>query len=174
MDPETFLYFAYGSNLLKERLQLKNPSATFVTVGKLKNYKLCFRTNVDPATSELKGGSANIEPHPGAEVWGVVWQLDKDDMVSLNRQEHHLQPFTVKVTSKDAEFECHCFQMIPQDTKKTYDRRPSPQYKEIILLGARQSNLPSEYIKEMEKWDVNNYDGKVDIYDRVMEIMSKS
>lgn len=32
----TFLYFAYGSNLLKERLQLKNPSATVHCVAKLK------------------------------------------------------------------------------------------------------------------------------------------
>ena len=31
-----FLYFAYGSNLLKERLQKRNPSATFFSVGYLK------------------------------------------------------------------------------------------------------------------------------------------
>lgn len=32
----TFLYFAYGSNLLKERLQLKNPSAIVHCVASLK------------------------------------------------------------------------------------------------------------------------------------------
>ncbi|TRY56493.1 hypothetical protein DNTS_008783 [Danionella cerebrum] len=32
-----FLYFAYGSNLLKERLQLKNPSATIYCVARLKD-----------------------------------------------------------------------------------------------------------------------------------------
>lgn len=32
----TFLYFAYGSNLLKERLQLKNPSAIIHCVARLK------------------------------------------------------------------------------------------------------------------------------------------
>lgn len=31
-----FLYFAFGSNLLKERLQLANPSATFYKTGRLK------------------------------------------------------------------------------------------------------------------------------------------
>lgn len=35
-DVQTFLYFAYGSNLLKERLQLKNPSATVHCVARLK------------------------------------------------------------------------------------------------------------------------------------------
>ena len=33
--PHTFLYFAYGSNLLKERLQLKNPSAAIHCVARL-------------------------------------------------------------------------------------------------------------------------------------------
>lgn len=33
---QTFLYFAYGSNLLKERLQLKNPSAIIHCVARLK------------------------------------------------------------------------------------------------------------------------------------------
>lgn len=31
-----FMYFAFGSNLLKERLQLANPSAIFCTTGRLK------------------------------------------------------------------------------------------------------------------------------------------
>lgn len=31
-----FLYFAYGSNLLKERIHINNPSAKMISVGKLK------------------------------------------------------------------------------------------------------------------------------------------
>lgn len=36
IETHTFLYFAYGSNLLKERLQLKNPSASIHCVTRLK------------------------------------------------------------------------------------------------------------------------------------------
>ena len=36
MDNSTFLYFSYGSNLLKERLQLRNPSATVHCIARLK------------------------------------------------------------------------------------------------------------------------------------------
>lgn len=32
---ETFLYFAYGSNLLKKRIRINNPSAEFIGTGKL-------------------------------------------------------------------------------------------------------------------------------------------
>ena len=40
-----FMYFAFGSNLLKERLQLANPSATFCTTGRLKvSNQVCIIT----------------------------------------------------------------------------------------------------------------------------------
>ncbi|KAL6086740.1 hypothetical protein STEG23_038021 [Scotinomys teguina] len=34
-EGETFLYFAYGSNLLTERIHLRNPSAVFCCVARL-------------------------------------------------------------------------------------------------------------------------------------------
>ena len=37
-----FLYFAFGSNLLTERIHIKNPSAKFKCVAKLDRYKLAF------------------------------------------------------------------------------------------------------------------------------------
>lgn len=33
--PNSFLYFAYGSNLLKKRIRINNPSAEFLGIGKL-------------------------------------------------------------------------------------------------------------------------------------------
>ena len=39
----TFLYFAYGSNLLTERIHFQNPSATFRGAAQLDRYKLEFR-----------------------------------------------------------------------------------------------------------------------------------
>ena len=39
----TFLYFAYGSNLLTKRIHFQNPSATFRDAAKLDGYKLEFR-----------------------------------------------------------------------------------------------------------------------------------
>lgn len=34
-EEESFLYFAYGSNLLSERIHLRNPSAAFCCVARL-------------------------------------------------------------------------------------------------------------------------------------------
>ncbi|KAK5922820.1 hypothetical protein CgunFtcFv8_020053 [Champsocephalus gunnari] len=57
-NDHTFLYFAYGSNLLKERLQLKNPSATVHGVARLKNYKLMFGNYKGLASDRWHGGVA--------------------------------------------------------------------------------------------------------------------
>ena len=43
---DAFLYFGYGSNLLMQRLQLLNPSAEFVTIGKLKVSTVCLVKHV--------------------------------------------------------------------------------------------------------------------------------
>ena len=42
MENKTFFYFAYGSNLLTERIRINNPSARAKGIGQLKNYKLDF------------------------------------------------------------------------------------------------------------------------------------
>ena len=42
MENKTFFYFAYGSNLLTERIRINNPSARAKGIGVLKDYKLDF------------------------------------------------------------------------------------------------------------------------------------
>jgi hypothetical protein len=42
MAKKTFLYFAFGSNLLTERIQINNPSAVFRNIAKLRDHKLDF------------------------------------------------------------------------------------------------------------------------------------
>ena len=42
MAKKTFLYFAFGSNLLTERIHINNPSAVFRSIAKLGEHKLDF------------------------------------------------------------------------------------------------------------------------------------
>ncbi|XP_049641273.1 gamma-glutamylcyclotransferase isoform X2 [Suncus etruscus] len=80
-----FLYFAYGSNLLRQRIHLRNPSAQFCCVARLQDYKLDFG-NAQGKTSETwHGGIATIFESPGDEVWGVVWKMNKSNLSSLDK-----------------------------------------------------------------------------------------
>uniref|UniRef100_A0A8D3A8L8 Gamma-glutamylcyclotransferase n=1 Tax=Scophthalmus maximus TaxID=52904 RepID=A0A8D3A8L8_SCOMX len=89
-----FMYFAFGSNLLKERLQLANPSAIFCTTGRLRDYELSFGLWEKHVDNAWHGGVATIEFCPGAEVWGVIWALSNENLTSLDKLDTHTHKHT--------------------------------------------------------------------------------
>uniref|UniRef100_A0A8C8A263 Gamma-glutamylcyclotransferase b n=1 Tax=Oryzias sinensis TaxID=183150 RepID=A0A8C8A263_9TELE len=137
----TFLYFAYGSNLLKERLRLKNPSATVLCVARLKDYKLVFGNHKGLTSDRWHGGVATIEHSPGDEVWGVVWRLSTSDLESLDNQENvtlgAYSPVELSVKTKGQELSCRTYIM-----NSCVYAPPSPQYLQVrgfLLLGMCRS-----------------------------------
>uniref|UniRef100_A0A8C7M0M1 Gamma-glutamylcyclotransferase b n=1 Tax=Oncorhynchus mykiss TaxID=8022 RepID=A0A8C7M0M1_ONCMY len=132
----TFLYFAYGSNLLKERLQLKNPSASIHCVARLKDYKLIFGNYKGLASDRWHGGVATIENSPADEVWGVVWRMNVADLESLDSQENvrlgAYSPVEVNVKTRGQELNCRTYIM-----NSCIYAPPSPQY--LKTLGTLQS-----------------------------------
>uniref|UniRef100_A0A3P9JCC2 Gamma-glutamylcyclotransferase a n=1 Tax=Oryzias latipes TaxID=8090 RepID=A0A3P9JCC2_ORYLA len=153
-----FMYFAFGSNLLKERLHLANPSATFFSIGRLKGYKLNFGLPDSHTGSEWHGGAATIEACPGAEVWGVIWTLSNEHLSSLDNQEGVsvgiYSPQEVSVETDDGVILCRTYQM-----NGFHPCPPSPQYKQVVCMGAKRSGLPMEYQKKLEEILTNNYSG---------------
>uniref|UniRef100_A0ABI7Y8K3 gamma-glutamylcyclotransferase n=2 Tax=Felinae TaxID=338152 RepID=A0ABI7Y8K3_FELCA len=83
-EGESFLYFAYGSNLLTERIHLRNPSAVFCCVARLQDFKLDFGNSQGKTSETWHGGIATIFQSPGDEVWGVVWKMNKSNLSSLD------------------------------------------------------------------------------------------
>uniref|UniRef100_A0A3B4U9F2 Gamma-glutamylcyclotransferase a n=1 Tax=Seriola dumerili TaxID=41447 RepID=A0A3B4U9F2_SERDU len=153
-----FMYFAFGSNLLKERLQLTNPSASFCTTGRLKDYELNFGLWEQHVENAWHGGVATIEFCPGAEVWGVIWTLSNENLTSLDNQEGvnlgMYSPLEVPVDTDKGLILCRTYQM-----NNFHACAPSPQYKQVVCLGAEQNGLPVEYLKRLEVIQTNNYSG---------------
>jgi hypothetical protein len=64
---------------------------------------------------------------------------------------------------------CHVYQqcVIPGSTEDIEeladDRKPSAVYLNIIKAGGKESNLPEEYQKFLQRIPDNGYSGKVDI-----------
>ena len=83
MSTDKFYYFAFGSNLLTERIHIKNPSAVQKSVGKVDKYKLAF----GHYSKRWKGEVATIIEDPHSTVYGVIWELHKDHQETLDRQE---------------------------------------------------------------------------------------
>lgn len=75
------LYFAFGSNLCKERININCPSAEFQCVAKLEDYKLSFFGQ----STMWHGAGASIVPSAGACCWGAVWTISTDELAALDR-----------------------------------------------------------------------------------------
>ncbi|CAL8293673.1 unnamed protein product [Merluccius merluccius] len=154
----TFMYFAFGSNLLKERLQLANPSAAFRCTGRLKDYVMKFGLWGEHVSNRWHGGVASIDFCPGEEVWGVVWSMSDEDRPSLDNQEGVssgiYSPMEVNVETSEGVLRCRTYQMTGLHVSP-----PSPQYKQVVCMGAKQHSLPVEYVKKIEAVETNHYSG---------------
>lgn len=99
-----FYYFAYGSNMLKQRIVLNNPSAKYVGIGKLSDYVLKFCCCNEKSVWGANSGTATIIPQTGEHVYGAVWTLDNCDLASLDKQEgvpKFYAPIQVSVSAED-------------------------------------------------------------------------
>ncbi|XP_010883448.1 gamma-glutamylcyclotransferase b [Esox lucius] len=173
IETQTFLYFAYGSNLLKERLQIKNPSATIHCVARLKAYKLVFGNYKGLASERWHGGVATIENSPDDEVWGVVWRMNVSDLESLDSQENvrlgAYRPVEVKVKTMGKELNCRTYIM-----NSCIYAPPSPQYLKVIVMGAEQNGLPKDYQEKLKAIETNKYEGPLPVMAELERIMKKA
>ncbi|XP_053117971.1 gamma-glutamylcyclotransferase [Hemicordylus capensis] len=171
---EHFLYFAYGSNLLRERIMLRNPSVAFFALANLLDYTLAFGSHQGKPSTHWHGSTATIVPSPGDEVWGIVWNLNINDMHSLDIQEGVEDgvyvPIDVNVHTQEGKLlKCRSYQM-----NDYVCNLPSPQYKKVICMGAKQNGLPSDYQKKLDSIETNNYTGAVPIFEEVEAALKAS
>jgi len=146
------LYFAYGSNMDRERLE-KERGITILgeEIGILKGYKLVF--------NKLAGregeGYANIEDSPSDFVIGVIYTIKEKDIEKLDRYEgvpnHYLRK-EILVEDKN-KVKKKCFIYIANPDKVRAGLKPSKLYLTYLIEGARQHYFPVEYIKKLEIWE---------------------
>ena len=74
------LYVAYGSNLNREQMRYRCPTAKFVGTGIIEGYELQFK-------GALHGACATIAPKEGAAVPVGIWTIQRADEKRLDLYE---------------------------------------------------------------------------------------
>lgn len=155
----TFSYFAYGSNLLANRIHVNNPTAVRSGIGKLENYRLDFIRYA----RYWKGAIATIVPTPGVVVWGAMWEISMDDLPKLDKQEGVASgayiALTVEVILPDGrKRQCRTYQQTAVPEKRVnLTPRPSWIYLKTIIKGAAESGLPQDYQQFLKNIAHNGY-----------------
>ncbi|KAK5639984.1 hypothetical protein RI129_010795 [Pyrocoelia pectoralis] len=166
-NQKTYLYFAYGSDLLTERIH-RDTGAIRAGIGKLK----CHRLDFHFYRNLWHGYVATIVQDDNHEVWGALWNITENDLYNLDRQEgsdHNMYfRFLVRVERPDnVSVNCLTYQLanslatyFPLD-KLPENRQPSKAYLNTIIKGAEESGLPSQYQQMLKNIAHNEYDGDV-------------
>ncbi len=140
------LYFAYGANLDLRRFRRRCPGANVLGRARLAGYRLAFTRY----SRDEKGGVADIVPEPGAEVWGALYEIDASGFAALDDYEGAPRAYrreTLRVID-DAGTEREAVVYI---ANRTGEFAPSRAYLAQITRGAREHELPEEYVRTIEE-----------------------
>lgn len=148
-------YFAYGSNLSRERMIRRTGPIAAARVAKLNDFRLAF--NVTDAAGEER--YANIVPAPGELVWGVVYWCSPAAMEELDKYEEvEIGCYTREWIDIEAANGEHLRAEVYIGGKRFIvpdGRPPSQWYLGIVLSGAREHALPVDYICAIEQLAAN-------------------
>lgn len=145
-NSSTFLYFAYGSNMLSRRLRARTPSARVVSTAVLPCHELRWH-------KISRDGSAKCDAvqvsSPDCAVHGVVYEIDGAEKPSLDVAEGIGMGYKekmVKVLTTAGELEAWTYQATNTDRLAL----PYTWYKALVVAGALEHGLPDAYVKALE------------------------
>jgi gamma-glutamylcyclotransferase (GGCT)/AIG2-like uncharacterized protein YtfP len=129
-------YFAYGSNMNWEQMRRRCPSAKFVCVASLKNYRFSI-----PRHSRLRNcGTANIFAETGSEVWGIVYDVSEQELAILDGfEDGYRRERMLVLASGDSQSSVEVLVYIAE--KEDNVPLPSSEYKQLIVAGARVQSM---------------------------------
>jgi hypothetical protein len=142
----TFKYFAYGSNMLTERLKDRCKSAQAIGIGVLPGYMLRF-------WKKSRDGSAKctIVPSDGQEVLGVLFEIAASEEPQLDNAEGlghgygKLDDVRVALVSgADIRAKTYIGEDL-DESLQSYD-----WYRALVIAGAMQHGLAQEWITALE------------------------
>lgn len=135
-------YFAFGSNMSSARMTERIASAKSRGRGRLDEWGLvCNKAGLDGTAK------ANIEPRPGDVVWGVIYELDADELERLDAIEGGYRRVMVTVAD-EADHPRRCWTYT--SGRLTSDERLLDWYRALIVTGATEHGLPRSYVARLQ------------------------
>ena len=142
-------YFAFGSNMNKERMMYRNAEFSEMMKGILKDWKLVF----NKINSKKNGaGFANIEPEKDSAVEGIIYKVNEETLQKLDGFEgvptgHYFRK-TMMVENDKGEF-VNCVAYLANSSKISNSLKPEKLYLDHLLEG-------KEFLSENYFYDLKN------------------
>ena len=140
-------YFAYGSNMSQRRLRQRLPSSESLGYARLPGYAVVFHKR---GSLDASGKCGLIAAGDDALAHGVVFTIADRDKAALDR-----------IEGVGNGYSCHdviahhpelgllpCLTYLATDLDETL--RLFPWYRQHVLVGAREHQLPIDYISQLQ------------------------
>lgn len=137
-------YFAYGSNMDKERMLERELNFTSRQFAKLPGYKLMFNK-----ISQKQGMVSNIEQSNSDFIEGVLYEFPDSDISKLDKAEgypNHYDRIKVTVLTKDGT-QTEATTYIAKQDKIINGLHPTKKYLNHLLAG--KDILSKEYFDKL-------------------------
>ena len=135
-NAEPILYFAYGSNMNRERMEQRCSGAVDLGHAVLPNYRLAERLYAD------------IDTAAGREVHGVLYLLTPVHLAMLDRFEGY--PYIYRRSWLEVEWRGFVYKAVTYEmtlsTKMARRKKPFPEgYRQLCSSGADFHNIPNAF-----------------------------
>jgi cation transport regulator ChaC len=140
-------YFAYGSNMDHVQMAQRCPGSVALGPARLANHRLVFVWD----SPGWGGGVGHVEPLPGDEVWGVLWEVTTEDEDSLDHYEGVVANVYAKATIT-VEHDGEPVQAMLYLAANRRLKAPSAHYMKALVRGATKHGLPEEYIAHLRSY----------------------
>ena len=139
-------YFAYGSNMETAQMAHRVPGACALGRGRLPAYAFaCNKVGRDGTAK------ANVASQADSDVWGVVFEISAEGLEALDRFEggYTREPVTVEMPD-GTELGCEVY----VSERTSVDLLPSRAYRDRMVRGAREHDLPEACCRSLAALDV--------------------
>lgn len=144
---QRIVIFAYGSNMCETRLRQRVPSARAIGIGYLRGHILTWDKPSQDGSCKCNVRCTDIEADT---VWGVLFEIDRFEKRALDQAEGLGHGYSEKEVSIISGGAARSAQIYFAADKVNTEHKPYDWYKAFVVTGAREHNLPEEYISCLE------------------------
>lgn len=143
---DSFITFAYGSNMPTARIRERCPSAQALGFAELPGYELRWHK-----ASKDGSGKCDIvaSKASGISVFGVLYEIAGSEKSTLDQAEglgNGYEETDIKVRFGGAQVTVKAYRATNTDSAL----RPYTWYRALVIAGAKEHGLPESYIAGLE------------------------
>jgi gamma-glutamylcyclotransferase (GGCT)/AIG2-like uncharacterized protein YtfP len=141
------LYFSYGSFLDSETLKKHCPKAVYKGKAILPNWEVQFNF----MSRTYKGGVTGIEPAVAKLVRGILYDVNDEELLHLDSIEGVPEGIYYRQTIYVVEESGKALKAATyRTTNPKGSFKPTKRYVGLMINGAKEHGLDSDYIRELE------------------------